>query len=417
MSSKGGISTSRGVHYEVQAVIYEIPDLLDGRLRAIRYQPVSSALSANRLPADVFVNDYSSETEDEKKSFFQAKQNTKDNGWTIRMLLNEGVLQAFWKQHCEEPEGGLFFVSNIPAQPLQKLSDHARQTVSPEEFQQQFTKEIQGYATQVIKKLGISMPELWNMLQNAGHRLQTEDMMQRRIIDYASERYSDVDKFALVLKDLIESSTGALLNRDKVLCQLREKGLFRLSKALTQDIRTVLLQASGSLRAYRSDIFGIHIEREETEEIEKWIDTEQDKCPVAFLLDVAGTGKSVILHDLLQKLEDRGIPALAIKADVDISGMTTGMEASEFTFGSLPDPPESLLATAVAGHKRAVLIIDQLDALSLTFSRNQLALDKVIGLIGRAASIEGVRVVISQVLCRLLFSYTLRNDNADQIQS
>ena len=395
MSSKGGISALKGVRYEVQAVLYEMPDLLDGRLKAIRYQPVSSALSASQLPIDVFVDDYSTETKDGEKNFFQAKQNTTDNGWTILRLSKEGVIQSFWKQYCEEPESRLFFVSNIPAQPLQKLAEHARQTTSSEEFQEQFTKGTQGDAAQIIEKLNITMRELWKMLRNTDHRLQTEDQMQKRIIDYACERYADIDKFALVLKDLVEKSPGTLLVQDAALRHLKKKELVLLSMTLPQDIRTVLHQASGSLRAYRSEIFGVHIDREETGEIEKWIDTEQDKCPVAFLLDVAGTGKSVILHDLLQKLEDKEIPALAIKADVDISGMTTGMKASEFTFGNLPDPPESLLATAVAEYKRAVLIIDQLDALSLTFSRNQLALDKVIGLIGRAASIQGVRVVIS----------------------
>jgi hypothetical protein len=395
MANKGGISTLKGVKYEIQAVLYEIPDLLNGQLKAIRYQPVSSALSPSQLPTDVFVDDYSTETEDGTKSFFQAKQNTKDNGWTILRLLNEGVIQAFWKQHCEEPESRLFFVSNIPAQPLQNLADHARQTASPEEFQQRAKKDIHDDTAQVIEKLEIPMQGLWNMLRRANHRLQTDDMMQKRIMDYASGRYADVNKFTLVLRDLIEKSPGTLLTQNVTLSHLKDKGLFPLSSIPTQDIQTILCQASGSLRAYRSNIFGVHIEREETEDIEKWIDTEQDKCPVAFLLDVAGTGKSVILHDLLQKLEKRGIPALAIKADVDLSGRDTDANSSGSTFGNLPDIPESLLATAVAEHKKAVLIIDQLDALSLTFSRNQLALDKVIGLIGRAASIEGVRVVIS----------------------
>ena len=395
MTNTGGISTLKGIRYEVQAVIYEMPDLIEDRLESVRYQPASSSLSLDQPPAGIFVDDYATQDRKGQKCFFQAKQNTKDASWTVNRLLKEGVLRQFCDQHDVEPQSKLFFVSNIPAPQLQVLADHARRTISPDEFKRALAQNMQKYATQILDTLEITWENLWPLFKTVNHRLLTQDQIEKRIIDYASERYADLNNFALALKDLIENSPGSLHTKKRVKAFLENKGLFRLPVSLSQDILTVLHQASGSLRNYRSDILGIPIDREETRNLEKWIDTTQEGYPVCFLLDVAGAGKSVILHDLLEQLEEKAIPVLAIKADIDLSDSVADAASLRHALNNLPDSPESLLAAAVAKHKKAVLIIDQLDALSLTFSRNQACMDTIIGLIGRASSIQGVRVVVS----------------------
>lgn len=394
MSQHGGISTLIGVRYEVQFGVYKIPDLLEEHLTAIRYQPLTSALSSDQLPQKVFVDDYSVQDAKGDKSFFQVKHNSKDASWTINRLINEGVLDQFWNQHCSEPKCNLFFVSNIPAPHLKSLAERARQSISLEEFEQTLNKQMQTDSQQIINRLGINLQELWLLMKAVDFTLLTEPQMQTRVSDYADGLYGDPDKFALVLKDLVENWIGSLLSRDIVIKQLDDKGLFRLPISLTQDVPTILRQASGSLRAYKSDILGVHISRRETEELEQWIKTTAKDHPVAFLLDVAGTGKSVILHDLLERLESQNIPILAIKAD-SLASVTNASTLQDKL--NLPASPESLLATAARG-SIAGLLIDQLDALSLTFSRNQECLNTIIDLIGRAISIPNIRVVVS---CRI----------------
>ena len=73
MFQHGGISTLKGVRYEVQFGVYRMPDLLEGHLTAVRYQPPTSALSANQIPGRIFVDDYSVLDMAEKKSFFHVK--------------------------------------------------------------------------------------------------------------------------------------------------------------------------------------------------------------------------------------------------------------------------------------------------------------------------------------------------------
>jgi len=203
MSQFGGISTLKGVRYEVQFGVYKIRDLLEGLVTAIRYQPLTSALSSDQLPQKVFVDDYSVLDAGEKKSFFQVKHNSKDASWTINRLINEGVLQQFWKQHYMEPECNLFFISDIPAPNLKSLAEQARQSISLEEFEQTLNEQMQNDSQQIINKLEINLQDIWLLMKAVDFILLTEAQMQTRILDYAGGRYSDPEKFALVLKDLI----------------------------------------------------------------------------------------------------------------------------------------------------------------------------------------------------------------------
>lgn len=410
MTTTGGISTLKGVQYEIQAVLYEMPALLEGRLVAIRYQPATSALSPDQPPAPVFADDYATQDNAGGKRFFQAKQNTKDASWTISRLIAEGVLSQFWDQHGVEPHSALLFVSNISAPELEALAEHARQSISSGEFEKTWTKTIERDTNKVTDKLGITVEDVWRLLRTVEYLGLTESHIEERIADYASDRYNDVDKFALVLKDLIQKSPSQLLTRDTVVDYLEARGLFHLPGPLPQDIPTILRQASGSLRSYKCDIFDIHIERDEAASLEQWIQEDHEEHTVAFLVDEAGSGKSVILHDLLERLERRAIPVLAIKGDL-LSGVTDADSLQSAL--SLPASPESLLSAAVQ-HGRAVLLVDQLDALSLTFARNQACLDAVIGLVGRACSIAGVRVIVS---CRTFdrkFDPKLRQIQSDR---
>jgi len=60
---RGGVSTLRGVRFEIMAVLYELPYLLEGQLSSVRYQPLSSATSPGQPFDNVYVDDYSAEEE------------------------------------------------------------------------------------------------------------------------------------------------------------------------------------------------------------------------------------------------------------------------------------------------------------------------------------------------------------------
>ena len=81
------------------------------------------------------------------------------------------------------------------------------------------------------------------------------------------------------------------------------------------------VEASSDLRSWYSCVYGEkHIERIETERLWNWIvrwdNVIKPMDRVSLLVGDAGTGKSVVMHDLLLKLEQSGMKTLGLKSDI-----------------------------------------------------------------------------------------------------
>lgn len=136
------------------------------------------------------------------------------------------------------------------------------------------------------------------------------------------------------------------------------------------------------------------IERKEIDLLYNWVqgDLNKDESNVKLLVGNAGTGKSVVMKRVIQKLEIDGIKCFAIKADrLQLSPGQSHNEQLELltnTFSSL------------IGENKAVLIIDQIDALSQYITKDRNKLYNVIALIKLFSSDEKLRNVRIIVSCR-----------------
>lgn len=201
------------------------------------------------------------------------------------------------------------------------------------------------------------------------------------------------------------------LLRDRVGGAARKRGSFDLDSLLSSltsesnvrfvaqpsldELRQTVRDCGAGLKQHKRS-FGdtrVHLKRTIVESLTGWAlqasDDGQDN--VGILLDRAGMGKTVILQDVLHTLESAGAVVLAIKAD-QLSGITSADELQEKL--GLTDSVEKVLAR-FAQESPTVLLIDQIDALSLSLARDQSALDVVMDLVARARIIPGVRVLMS----------------------
>ena len=137
------------------------------------------------------------------------------------------------------------------------------------------------------------------------------------------------------------------------------------------------------------------IKRDEVEIILNWIAKDADKSNpkrVALLYGGAGVGKSVVMHDVLFELEqNEEYLVLGLKTDQiefeDTENLRKRMH--------LAKPLVPIIREIASKAKRVVVLIDQIDALSLSLSSNRTPLRSMFKLIEQIKSIPHVRVVIS----------------------
>ncbi len=159
----------------------------------------------------------------------------------------------------------------------------------------------------------------------------------------------------------------------------------QLRKSLEQEDRVLLavrmdlevlkdsLKACAALlRQHENTIQGIHIDRSATMAVAEWAQDTGSREQLGLLLDRAGSGKSAVMRDLMEQLEAAGVAVLGIKADRQLTGVDTDEALQERL--RLPEPVLGLL-TRLAEVERVVVLIDQVDALSLSLSRYQRTLD------------------------------------------
>lgn len=137
------------------------------------------------------------------------------------------------------------------------------------------------------------------------------------------------------------------------------------------------------------------IQREEVGQILRWIaqDTQKDKPNrVSLLYGSAGVGKSVVMHDVLVEAEKNAdYVVLGLKSDQiefrDTADLSRRMNLSKSIVSVIKDIAKKV--------KRVVLLIDQIDALSLSLSSNRTPLRSICKLIEQVKGVPHVRVVIS----------------------
>lgn len=135
-----------------------------------------------------------------------------------------------------------------------------------------------------------------------------------------------------------------------------------------------------------------HIARKETDQLFDWIqgDLTPKDCHLKLLVGNAGVGKTVIIKDLLDKLTTSGVKCLTIKADYY---NITENETSDFSLEKL----HASLDLLVSEHKRVVVIIDQIDALSQYLSNDRDKLNILMNVIAawEKEYSKDIRIIVS----------------------
>lgn len=146
-----------------------------------------------------------------------------------------------------------------------------------------------------------------------------------------------------------------------LLRQIREeiRGLKKVTispRLQRNDLLTRIQVANAELRNYPSLIGGIHaIVRPEIEEMLTWLRDDPQTGQLAMLHDRPGVGKTVVMVEILKRLEAENIPVLAIKAD----SLLNLQDETQLTNRLNLPLSVDVCVKFLAARKRFVLLVDQ----------------------------------------------------------
>lgn len=403
MPEAGGPTTQSGILYQ-----NSIAALFLGRLCDTSSRPDYEKVISVRVEAPEKVDDIVVRFSDDHRLFIQAKEN---------VTIGDAVWKKLWRNFEAQfnetsfikgkDQLSLWVGNNCDGFiNLREICERSKSSTTYEEWQ----KRCNTAQKDLLEKIkGIIRPEL--LLEST-----LLYFFQHLIIEIHPSQTLERDEIYLWMPaSNLTTITLYKLFRDKVGGESRIRGEFTSSLLIKQiisenpsltfikppdieDIKESIKSSSSTLRQQKSTIgsTGIHFSREIVTDIVEWsIDSKDDQKNVAMLIDQAGVGKTVALHDVQYELESKGINVLAIKADQQLSGITQLNEIQ--TRLSLLQSPEQILGR-LAQLGRVVVLIDQIDALSLSLAHDQATLDIVLDFIARLRKIPNLRIVIS---CRI----------------
>jgi len=401
----GGIASKLGTFYERLFLVEQALRLVTGRARRLRWEPASG----ERGGADVEV-----ELDDGVTEHVQLRrQNGDQPRWTVAELDAGDVLSAAARVVARGPSHRFVFASSVPAQHLCDICDQLTRNGDPP------TRFVEAHVD-----------------SNAKRRRAFEELLRRWSLDPASEadlataiarlgamRFIVLDRgpygedsllnqVRLTLSGdpaetvaLIERFLEAQLGRDvtphSLLGHLAGHGVRPRDLMSDPSIPTAIMRLREEFVASLRErlVGGGWIARGEPDQAVERI-TGDGPPRIVIVPGRPGMGKSGVLLRLTEALSAQGVPVLPISlaatppsGKADRFGADLGLHAS----------PVSALR-AVAGRQRAVLVLDQLDALRFTTSASVATWEACQSLL-RAALADPDTVLV--LACR---SFDLEND-------
>ncbi len=399
----GGLSDKLGNRYEGRWVAYQLLSLLDEKIQSVTIE----AIGSDEEGVDLWI-----EQKDGTREAHQCKaRNGSSDHWSISDLINRGVLKKSKSQLDRDPSYKFILVSSIGSRLFQDICDFThRSNKDPKAFYQTkilqagedvrkcFSKVCESFILDPEKETDLK--QVFDYLNRLSIRTYPDDrgtcqgLLER--IDYLLTGASREVILATLLT-YAESNDrfGNAIYVDELRNYLSRYNIHqkrldhdpRIAPAI-QELQTQFMESIRPLL-----IGGTPLKRDETGPLIKAI---QDQKNVV-LSGAAGYGKSGVLYELVEYLQQNNIPYLPIRLDRREPENTSDQFGKKI---GLPDCPAFSLA-GLAGARQSVLILDQLDAIRWTSAHSNSALDVCKELVRHVQSLQLYGTKINVILsCR-----------------
>ncbi|MFJ1791670.1 hypothetical protein [Kitasatospora griseola] len=320
------------------------------------------------------------------------RQNRNANSWNVASLRDKEV----WSNLRPHVDSGrpFHFVSTVPARAIEELTDRARRSDDFATFEAEWlTNELRGpFAALSSDDIYGSAATAWRMLRglwiewhNEQEIVDTNAVLAEQVLAGAPGRLA-----ASGLGDLLLDNLGTTLDAQAIGARLGRYGLRPVSRSDGAEVanavgRTTHQWAGSVERGLLRPV----IPRDEADRLVAQVmgDTRQ----LILLTGGAGSGKSSVVHQAFEALTQQDTPVLAFRLDRLTSFASTSELGQRI---GLPMSPVGALGTVAAG-RPCVLIVDQLDAVSLASGRIPDNFDAIEDLVDEATAHPAMRVVLA----------------------
>ncbi|KST62263.1 NACHT domain-containing protein [Mastigocoleus testarum] len=395
MPLPGGAADKIGNRYEGRWTVYCMIDVMDEKADSIRLE------KPGEDSFEFFVR------KNGNLECHQVKCQKSGRGrWTLK-ALEDGkvqVLSDFWKS-LSNPDVYCVFVSTQDADEFQELANRARDATSWTEFEDDYLNNtLSGHFDTLRQKWGnCSDIDAFEALK----RVRVETVGEVFLVDTVDNRLAtlvegDPKTIRLELAELVlERIHCELTTHDIWDYLLRERKYRRREWGKDPHVLAVVDSVNNSYIYSLCDtqaIAGGIIPRDEAQiAFEKLTEEKQS----ILLVGEAGVGKSGVTLQVLEKLQNQGFPILAFRVDRLEPALLPNNVGQQL---DLPASPAIVLAN-IAQNRDCVLVIDQLDAVSLASGRNPQFFDCICEIIKQAQAHPNIRLLLA---CR---KFDLDNDD------
>ena len=384
MPLPGGASDKSGNRYELLWTVVNMAKVLNGEAESISLEPVGDDGQGVEFTV----------TAPTGTEYHQVKRQRTGRGvWSLPELAKEGVLGHFYRI-LDGRSAQVVFVSGDPTPSLKELAERARDATSWEVFERWFVSS-NDWSTHFA-----SLHQRWA----AASREDSYERLKRIEVILGDES---------ILRELAHAKLGMLLDGDpaSATAVLAQFALEQIHQTLTaEDIWQHLNKRGFHLQTWADDdqvvnaiadlnrtyraginsrgIGGNSIARHETRQLVDYFDDENTR-KAALVTGTAGVGKTSVISQVLDDAEIMELPTLALR--VDRLEPADQPEALGKHMG-LPASPVRTLASVAQGQD-CLLIIDQLDAVSMASGRNPQFFDCIGAMLEESRQHPNMRVL------------------------
>lgn len=389
----GGIADKQGNRYEAKWLVLKLLDVLRGSASALQFEGTGAGFDGFEF---LLLKETTSQ-------WHQVKISNTAGNWTTNRLKTLGVLDAFKKRLAFGVRSdSCHFVSQDPSNSLRDLTDRARTASDFANFHSILSKVLSRDFREISDNWETDAQTAFSWLRRIYFRIESEEGLDEAIEAYAGLTIAHESSLVFgTLRTYMEERFNKLVTTDVLRRELPDYGLALKHWELDE---TLPERLQASTHEYLTSFNPVRLERlilrKETELVLHEL-LNPDGAKVILLTGSAGSGKSVIIQQVIQVLQSDRIAHVAMRADAHLEVATS--EELGIRLTSRQENPVVTLK-GVSASQLSVMVIDQVDAVSEISGRQKQLKSLILRMLGDAEKLKTVKVLCA---CR---AFDLDND-------